>query len=107
MPSFRRVSATTSCDVIASALSTSSTPSGDALKGFTNFLQNLFFDLGKASANTRARGQCVPAPAEFLANRADIDGFVFRTHADADFAISQFFKKDGDDDAVNCPEMID
>src|SRR6266566_6224387 len=105
--SFRRASATTSCDVIPSALSTSSTPSGSALKDFTNFLQNLFFDLGEASTNTGAGGQCVPAAAEFLANRADIDCFIFRTHADAHFAVSQFFKEDRDNDAANCPQIID
>src|SRR5437762_4122097 len=105
--SFRRVSATTSCDVIPSALSTSSTPSGFALKDSTNFLQNLCFDLGEASSNTRAGGECVSAAAEFLANRADIDRFIFRTHADAHFAVSQFFKKNCDDHAANCPEMID
>src|SRR6266478_3620824 len=107
MPSFRRVSATTSCEVMPSALSTSRTPSGSALKDFMNFLQNLFFDFGKTSANARAGSQCMPTAAEFLANRANIDGFVFRTHAHAHFALGKFFKKDGDDHAANRPEMID
>src|ERR1700746_3338707 len=90
-----------------SALSTSSTPSGSALKDSTHSLQNLSFDLSEVSANTRTRGQCVPAAAEFLANRADIDRFIFRTHADAHFVVSQFFKEDRNDNAANCPEMID
>src|SRR6266540_1058701 len=107
VPSFRRVSATTSCEVIPSALSTSSTPSGFAVKDFTNLLQNLSFDLGEASANTRASGQCVSTTAEFLANRADIGCFIFRTHADAHLAVSQFFKENRHDDAANCTEMID
>src|ERR1044072_3406610 len=105
--SFLRVNATTSCDVIPSALSTSSTPSGSALKGFTNFLQHVFFDFGEASATTRTGSECVPAATEFLADCADIHSFVFRTHADAHFALNQFFKKNCDDHAANCPEMID
>src|SRR5207248_9673394 len=105
--SFRRASATTSWDVMPSALSTSSTPSGFALKDSTSFLQNLSFDLGEASANTGASGQSMPAATEFLANRANIDRFIFRTHADTHFAVSQFFKKDRNDNAANCPEMID
>ena len=77
------------------------------LKGFTNFLQNFFFDFDKASSNARASRKCVPAAAKFLANRADIDLFIFRTHAHAHFAVSEFFKKYGDNDAANCPEMVD
>src|SRR5436305_9327505 len=105
--SFRRVSATTSCEVMPSASSTRRTPSGAAFKDFTNLLQNLLFDFGKTSANARAGSQCMSAAAEFLANSANIDRFVFRTHAHAHFAISKFFKKDGHDHAANCPEMID
>src|SRR6266403_2206238 len=107
VPSFRRVNATTSCDVIPSALSTSRMPSGSALNDVTNFLQNLFFHFAEAPANARAGSQCMPAAAELLANRANIDGFIFRSHADAHLAVRQFFEENGNDHAPDCPEMID
>src|SRR6266516_4869717 len=82
-------------------------PSGSALNDFTNFLQNLFFDFGKTSANARAGSKTMAATTELLANRADVDSFVFRTHAHPHFALGKFFEKDGDDHAANCAKMID
>src|ERR1700730_10783164 len=107
VPSFRRASATTSCDVISAALSTSRMPSGSALNNVTNFLQNLFFHFADAPANACAGSQCVTAAAELLANRANIDGFVFRSHTDAQLAVRQFFEENGNDHAPDCAEMID
>src|SRR4030095_403947 len=109
VPSCRRASATTSCDVIPSALSTSRTPSGDAdaLNGFTSFLQNFFFYFCQRSAHTRTSSECVPAAAKFLANRAYIHPSVFGTHADPHLSVGKFFEKYSDDNAVNCAEMID
>src|SRR5678815_2440373 len=96
--------ATTSCDVIPSALSTSRTPSGEAgaLNGFTSFLQNFFFDLRQRSAHAGTGSECVPAAAKFLANRTHVHPFVFGTHADAHLSVGKFFEKHSDDDAVNC-----
>src|SRR5215472_16096437 len=103
VPSCRRASATTSCEVIPSALSTSRTPSGDggALNGFTSFLQNFFFDFRQRSAHAPARSECVPAAAKFLAYRAYIHPFVFGTHADPYFSVGELFEKHSDGDAVN------
>src|SRR4029077_12026242 len=104
VPSCRRASATTSCDVIPSALSTSRTPSGDAgaAKGFTSFLQNFFFHFRQRSAHARTGSECVTAAAKFLTNRAHIHPFVFGTHADPHLSIRKFFEKHSDDNAVNC-----
>src|SRR5205807_3051770 len=109
VPSCRRASATTSCDVIPSALSTSRTPSGDAgaLNGFTSFLQNFFFDFRQRSAHTRTGCECVSSATKFLANRAYIHPFVFGTHADSHLSVREFFEKHGDDDSVKCAKMID
>src|SRR5215216_2541461 len=108
VPSFCRVSATTSCEVISSALSTSRTPSGLALvENVTNFLQNSLFYLIKTSANARAGCKRVASAAEFLTDRADIDGFVFRSHADAHLTVGQFFEENGDDHAAHRAQMID
>ena len=109
VPSCCRASATTSCDVIPSALSTSRTPSGDAgaLNGFTSFLQNFLFHFGKGAADPRTGSECMAATAKFLADRANIDPLVFRSHTDAYLAVGKFLEKNSDDDAANCPEMID
>src|SRR5215471_13225923 len=102
VPSCRRASTTTSCDVIPSALSTSRTPSGDAgaLNDFTSFLQKFFFDFRQRSAHTRTSRECVAAAAKFLANRAYIHPFVFGTHADAHLSVEKFFQKHSYNDAV-------
>src|SRR4029453_7305849 len=47
------------------------------------------------------------ASAEFLADSADIDDVGFRTHAHAHFAIGQFFKKNGNDNAANGAQVND
>src|SRR5262245_2001483 len=109
VPSCRRASATTSCDVIPSALSTSRTPSGNAgpLNGFTSFLQNFFFDFRQRSAHACTGSERVTAAAKFLANRAYIHPFVFGTHAHAHLSIGKFFEKHSGDNVVNCAEMID
>src|SRR2546430_9938308 len=82
-------------------------PSGSALNDFTNFLQNLFFDFGKTSANARAGSKTMAATTELPANRADVDGFVFRTHTHPHFALGKFFENDGDDHAANRAKRID
>src|SRR5438874_1211412 len=108
VPSLRRVSATTSCDVISSALSTSRTPSGLALvEDIMNFLQNFLFDFAKASANTRTGCKRVAPASEFLADCTDIHGFFFRSHADAHLTVGQFFEENGDDHAADRAQMID
>src|ERR1700704_1546060 len=105
--SLRRTIATTSCDVIPSALSTSRTPSGPAVNDVTNCLQDFRFDFGERSAHARTRGKSMTATAKFLADRADIGGITLRAHAHPHFAVRQFFKEDGNDDTTNCPNMID
>src|ERR1041385_8105497 len=109
VPSCRRANATTSCDVIPSALSTSKTPSGDggALNGFTSFLQNFFFDLGQRSPHARTSGERGAAAAKFLADCAYIHALVLRTHADPYLPVGEFFEKNSDNDALNCAEMVD
>src|SRR5262245_65537559 len=109
VPSVRRASATTSCDVIPSALSTSRTPSGDAgaFNGFTSFLQNFFFHVRHLSAQARTGSERVTATAKFQANRAYVHPFVLRAHADAHLSVGKFFEEDSDDDALNSSEMID
>src|SRR5215510_13590353 len=89
VPSVLRASATTSCDVIPSALSTSRTPSGKAgaLNGFTSFLQNFFFDFGQRSAHARAGSERVAAASKFLANRTYIHPCVFGAHADTHLSV--------------------
>src|SRR6185503_11610465 len=83
VPICRRASATTSCDVIPSALSTSRTPSGDAgaLNGVTSFLQNFFFNFRQCSLHARTCSEGVTAAAKLLANPAYIHAFVLGTHA--------------------------
>src|SRR5436190_667907 len=44
---------------------------------------------------------------ELLTDLADIDGISFGAHAHADFAIRQFFKKDGNDNALDGAQVID
>src|SRR5438094_8825700 len=103
----RRTSATTSCEVIPSALSTSRTQSRLGLNGVTNFLQNSLFDFGECSAHARPRCESMSAATKLLTDHTDINGISFRTHTDAHLAIGQFFEKHGNDNATNLAEMID
>src|SRR5438094_9497716 len=105
--SFRRTSATTSCEVIPSALSTSRTPSRVGLNDVTNFLQNVPFDFGECSAHACARREGMPPAAKFLTDGTDINGITFRAHADPHFAVGQPFEKNGDDNAADRAKMID
>src|SRR6266705_133601 len=105
--SLRRISATTSCEVIPSALSTSRTPSGVGFKDFTNFLQDFLFDFSERPAYARARRESMPATAKLLADGTNVDGIAFRTHADAHLAVGQFFEEDGNDHTANRAEMVD
>src|ERR1043166_8156908 len=82
IPSWRRTSATTSWDVMSSALSTSKMPSGDTANDVTDILQNFRFDLGESPFNPRAGGKHVSAAAELLANRADVYFVILGTHAE-------------------------
>src|SRR5947207_12653885 len=93
IPSLRRTSATTSWEVMPSALSTSRTPSGVGFKDVTNFLQDFFFDFSERPANTGPRRGGMSAAAKFLANSTDINGIAFRTHADTHLAIGQLDRK--------------
>ena len=72
-----------------------------------SFSTIFFFHFGKRPAHACAGGEGVAAATKLLANRADIDRFVFRAHADAHFAIGQFLEKDGHDHALNGAQMID
>src|SRR6266849_3616561 len=107
MPRFRRTSATTSCEVIPSALSTSRTPSGVGFKDLTNFLQDSLFDFSKRPGHPRARSESMSAAAKLLADGTNVDGIAFRTHADAHLAVGQFFEEDGDDHTASRAEMVD
>src|SRR5947208_1951957 len=75
---FRRTSATASCEVIPSALSTSRTPSRLGLNDVTNFLQNVPFDFGECSAHACARREGMPPAAKFLTDGTDINSNTFR-----------------------------
>src|SRR5205809_2147508 len=107
IPSLRRTSATTSCEVIPCALSTRRTPSGVGFKDVTNFLQGSFFDFGERATHARARRESVSSAPKFLADYADIHSVAFRAHADAHFAFGQFFEEDSNDNATNRAQMID
>src|SRR5947208_2947285 len=107
IPSLRRISATTSCEVIPSALSTSRTPSGVGFKDFINFLQDFLFDFSERPAYARARRESMSATAKLLADGTNVDGIAFRTHADAHLAVGQFFEEDGNDHTANRAEMVD
>src|SRR4029077_8374464 len=105
--SLRRISATTSCDVMPSALSTSKTPSGVAANDITNCLQNSLFDFSERTAHACTCRQSMSTAAEFLTDRAHVCLFTLRTHAHTHFAVGQFFKKDGDNNSADGAEMID
>src|SRR3982751_1639453 len=107
LPSCRRAIATTSCEVMPSALSTRRTPSGIATDDITNFLQNFLFDFRERAANTRPGGKNVSATAKFFADGAHIHFVAFRTHAHAHFAVGQFLKENRHNNAVNRAQMID
>src|SRR5947209_3632488 len=96
----RLTSATTSCDVMSGALSTSRTPSGVAVNDIANCREDALLHFGKTPANARPGGQLMTAAAEALANCADVGRFRFGTHADTDFAIGQFFEKNRDHHAL-------
>ena len=89
-PSWRLTTATTSCDVISSALSTSKTPSGVARLRASRTVSRI--TLCSTSANdprTRAPAASgVSSAAKLLANCADIDPGALRAHADTHFAVS-------------------
>src|SRR5438309_1198488 len=76
-PSCRRVSATTSCDVMPSALSTKRTPSGIATDDITNFLQNFSFDFRERAADARTGGENMSAATKFFADGAHVYLFAF------------------------------
>src|SRR5438552_10243235 len=105
--SLRRTRATTSCEVIPSALSTSRTPSGVAVNDVTNRLQNALLYFTQSTTNPGAGCECMSAAAKFLADGANIHRFTLGPHAHADFAVSEFFKKNRHDDPANGANMID
>ena len=49
----------------------------------------------------------MPAAAKLLANRTNISGFIFGSHADAHLSVRKFLEKNSDDNSANSPEMID
>src|SRR4051812_27977133 len=103
----RRTIATTSCDVIPAALSTSRTPSGVAVNDMANLFQNFVLNFGQRSAHPGAGRQLVAASAEFLADRANVRGLRFGTHTDPHPGVGQFFEEHGDNDALDRADMID
>src|SRR6266404_703311 len=107
MPSWRRTNATTSCDVIPSALSTSRTPSRAAVNDVTDFLQDLVFYFGERALNPRSGGQHVSSSAELFADRTHVHLFSFRSHAHTHFAVRKLFEKNRGDHAADRAEMID
>src|SRR5581483_8334092 len=107
MSSLRLTIATTSCDVMPSALSTSRTPSGVAVKDMGNFRQHFAFDFGERAADPRTGGKFVTAAAEFCRDRADVGPIVFRSHADAHFAVAELLEKCGNNHAADGADMID
>src|ERR1700730_591846 len=104
--SLRRTSATTSCEVIPSALSTSRTPSGPAVNDVTNCLQDFRFNFRERSAHACACGKTMPSAAKFLTDGAQVCSIVLRTHTGAHFTVGQLFKENGDDEATNGANMI-
>ena len=66
-----------------------------------------FLYIRQRPANACSGGEHVAATTKLLANRADIDGFIFRAHANAHFSIGQFFEENCHDHAANSPQMID
>src|SRR5438046_8374830 len=105
--SFRRTSATTSCEVIPSALSTSRTPSRVGLNDVTNFLQNIPFDFGECSAHACARREARTPAAKFLTDGTDINGITFRAHADTYLAAGRFFANGGEHRGPGRAKVID
>src|ERR1700758_2934330 len=89
------------------ALSTSRTPSGVVLDCCTSLFYDLFLYLRQCAATARPRRENMTATTKLLANRADIDRIVFRTHAHAHFSISQFFEENCHHDAANRAQVID
>src|SRR3954468_8831159 len=103
----RRTIATTSCEVIPAALSTSRTPSGVAVNDMANFLQNFFFHLRQGAADARPGRQLVSASAEFLTDGANVCRIGFGTHAHALLSLRQFFEKHCHHDPLDRAEIID
>src|SRR4051812_27156821 len=102
----RRTIATTSCEVIPAALSTRRTPSGVAVNDTANLLQDFRFHFRQGSADSGSGGKLVSAAAELSADRGDISGIGFRPHAHANFTFGELFEENGDDDALNCADVI-
>src|SRR5437868_11159414 len=83
----RRTKATTSCEVMPAALSTSRTPSGVMPDNNTGFLHDFLRHFGQVAAHPGSRGQGVTTASETLADGAHINCFIFRPHAHAYFAL--------------------
>src|SRR5437763_7521257 len=103
----RRTIATTSCEVIPAALSTSRTPSGVAVNNIANLLQNFSFNLRQGAAEPRPSRQLVPAAAELLADGANVRRFRLGPHAHANLPLRQFFVEHRHEHALNRADMID
>src|SRR4030095_8654078 len=72
-----------------------------------NFRQKPVLYLWKRSAHARAGGERMAASAEFLTDGADIDDIGFGPHAHSDLPFVQFFEKNGNNNTVNRPQMVD
>jgi len=59
-------------------------------------LKNFAGHLFQISADSRTRGPWMAASAEFAANLVHIDAVAFRPHAETNFALRQFLKKNRD-----------
>src|SRR4051812_4399366 len=105
--SLRLTSATTSCDVMPAALSTSRTPSGVAVNDIANCFQNTRFDFGERAANACPGSQLVPTTTELLTNRSDIRRLALRSHADTNLLLEELLKENCYDHTLDRAQVID
>src|ERR1700733_9979933 len=102
----RRTIATTSCDVMPGALSTSRTPSR-LVKFMIDRLQNSFLDFGERAADARPGCESVSAAAEQPADLAHIDLRRLRAQAHAHASVSNLLEERRGDDPVDGADVID
>src|SRR4030095_11889217 len=98
--------ATTSCEVMPAALSTSRTPSRVS-EFMINGGEHSFFNLCERAFDTRTGGERVAAAAEGCANLAHVNFRILRAKADADFSFGEFLEERRDDHAFDCADRVD
>ena len=69
-------------------------------------LQNLVAHLFQVPADSSARGAWMAASAEFAGNFIHVYAIVFGPHAESDFALWQFLKKQRDHDGFDGADGI-